>query len=83
MLYGTFSVDFLGWRRPHKCVMAIGLLACLISANQSFAWPRQQLTIFVVWESIVHNCLSQKPFFLIFSSKANDDIFQITYHYLN
>lgn len=26
MLYGTFSVDILVWRRPHKRVMEIGLL---------------------------------------------------------
>lgn len=42
---GTFSVDILVWGRPHKCVIEIGLFACLISANQSFAWPKQQLTI--------------------------------------
>lgn len=66
LLYGTFSVDILVWRRPHTCVVEIGLLACLISANQSFEWPKQQLTIFMVWESIVHSCLSQKPFFSYF-----------------
>lgn len=77
MLYGTFSVDILVWRRPHKCVMKIGLLACLISANQSFAWPGQQLTIFMVWESIVQNCLSQKPFFLHFSVRQMMALFKL------
>lgn len=60
---GTFSVDILVWGRPHKYVMKIGLFACLISANQSFAWPRQQLIIFMVWESIVHNCVCHKSLF--------------------
>lgn len=57
---GTFSVDILVGGRPHKCVIEIGLFACLISATQSFAWPKQQLTIFVVWEGIVHNCFCHK-----------------------
>lgn len=60
---GTFSVDILVWGRPHKCVIEIGLFACLISANQSFAWPKQQLTIFMVWEGIVHSCLCHKSLF--------------------
>lgn len=60
---GTFSVDILVWGHPHKCVIAIGPFACLISANQSFAWPKQQLTIFMVWESIVHNYLCHKSLF--------------------
>lgn len=60
---GTFSVDILVWGRPHKCVIEIGLFACLISANQSFAWSKKQLTIFVVWESIVHNGFCHKSLF--------------------
>ena len=60
---GTFSVDILVWEHPHKCVIEIGLFACLISANKSFAWPKQQLTIFMVWESIVHSYLCHKSLF--------------------
>lgn len=60
---GTFSVDILVWGCPHKCVIEIVLLARLISANQSFAWPKQQLTIFMVWESVVHNCLCHESYF--------------------
>lgn len=66
---GTFSVDILVWGRPHKCVIEIGLFACLISANQSFAWPKQQLTIFMVWESIVHNCLGHRSLSSSFFSR--------------
>lgn len=55
ILYGTFSVDILVWRRPHKFVMEIGLFACLISVNQNFACLKQQLAIFMKMEGIVHN----------------------------
>lgn len=60
---GTFSVDILVWGCSHKHVIEIGLFTCLISAHQSFAWPKQQLTIFMVWESIVHDCLCHKSLF--------------------
>lgn len=60
---GTFSVDILVWGHPHKCVIETGLFSCLISANQSFAWPKQQLTIFMIWESIVHDCLCHNSLF--------------------
>lgn len=60
---GTFSVDILVWGLSHMCVMKIGLFACLISANQSFAWPGQQLIIFMVCKSVVHNCLCHRSLF--------------------
>lgn len=62
---GTFSVDILVWGHPHKCVIEIGLLRCLNSAYQSFAWLKQQLTIFMVWESVVHDCLRHKSLFFL------------------
>lgn len=75
---GTFSVDILVWGHPHKCVIAIGPFACLISANQSFAWPKQQLTIFMVWESIVHSYLCHKSLFLLsFSSRQMMTLLQL------
>lgn len=90
--FGTFSVDILVWGRPHNDVKEIGLFACLISANQSFAWFKQQLTIFMEWESIVHNCLCHKSRFslhfpvgrwwhyymIVFRLMLGDNVFKIS-----
>lgn len=65
---GTFSVDILVWERPHKCVIEIGLFACLISANQSFAWQTTIDHFYGMGKYSSQLSLSQKPFLLKFSS---------------
>lgn len=90
ILYGTFSVDILVWRCPHKFIMEI-VLSCLISVNQNFAWPRQQLPF--LWHGkysswFCHRSLSSSNFpvggcwhysnyMTLFELMVGNDIFKI------